>query len=388
MRKAVHFGAGNIGRGFLGQLYSQSGWETVFVDVDPPVLAALRDRGGYEIQIVDRRSYAVPVSRVRAVDGRQAEQVASEMESADLVSTAVGANVLKLLASPLARGIERRARRARSGPLNILLCENLLHAAEVLRAALEAEVAADARDYFHQQVGLVETVISRMVPLMPPEKKAQDPLAIAVEEYAVLPYDARAWIGPPPAIRGLKPEDHLPALEERKLFVHNCGHTLCALWGNEKGYDTIWQAVEDEDILCRTREAMWEAGEALVRQGAFRREEQEAHIQNLLERFGNRALGDTIARVARDPIRKLGPNERLIGSARLALECGIRPNRLVQGIASALRYRNEGDPKAVELEGLLRTEGIPGVLARVSGLHPGSPLYEMILKECGRTSAT
>lgn len=384
MKKAVHFGAGNIGRGFLGQLYCQSGWETWFVDVDQDVLAALERRKGYEIHIVDKRSYTVSITHVRALDGRHVDQVASEIETADLVSTAVGANVLKSLSSPLARGIERRAKRIPLAPLNVLLCENLLHAAEIARGYLQAEIAAGAADYLARHVGLVETVISRMVPITPKEKKIQDPLYIAVEEYATLPFDARAWLGPLPEIRGLQPEQNLVALEERKLFTHNCGHTLCALWGCEKGYQYIWEAAGDPDIRRRTLEALWESGEALIRKHGFSRGQHQAHIDDLLDRFENRALADTIARVARDPIRKIGPNERLVGAARLALEYGVRPLHLVKGIVSALRYDAADDPKAVDLQQQLKKEGLEAVLVKISGLEPGSPLFEMILEEAAR----
>jgi mannitol-1-phosphate 5-dehydrogenase len=381
MSKAVHLGAGNIGRGFLGQLYCQSGWETVFVDVEPAVLKAIEERREYEIHIVGPGAHTVQVTNIRAVNGMDVPRVAEEIESADLVSTAVGANVLRRIAGPLARGIERRAARHPAPPINVLLCENLLHAGRIMRDHLQAEIRPEAAQYLATHVGLVETVISRMVPIVPPEKKAADPLYIAVEEYARLPVDAQAFVGPIPEIRGLDPTPRLIAYEERKLFTHNCGHTLCALWGYEKGYEYLWQAAEDPDIRQRALEALWESGEALVRKHLFRREEHQAHIDDLLRRFCNRDLGDTVYRVARDPVRKLGPNERLVGAATLAIEFGIEPRRLVQGIASALRYDNPQDDGAVDLQRRLKEQGLAAVLSSVSGLNENSPLFHSIARE-------
>ena len=94
MKKAVHFGAGNIGRGFLGQLYSQSGWHTVFVDVDQALVAALNARHAYQIDILGPRSYKIDVANVSAVDGRDLDAVAREIADADFLGTSVGVNVL------------------------------------------------------------------------------------------------------------------------------------------------------------------------------------------------------------------------------------------------------------------------------------------------------
>jgi mannitol-1-phosphate 5-dehydrogenase len=387
MKKAVHFGAGNIGRGFLGQLYSQSGWETVFIEVVPEVLEAINSRGRYDIHIVDKKCYDIPVTNVRAVDGRDVEKVAAEIGTADIVSTAVGANVLERIALPLAKGIERRGRQKSPKPLNILLCENLLQASQVMRRHLAERVAPDAQRYLASGVGLVETVISRMVPLTPEEKRARDPLYIEVEEYAILPVDAKAFVGDIPDIRGLQPRQNFAAYTERKLFTHNCGHVLCALWGYEKGYTFIWEATEDDGIRRRTLAALRESGEALIRKHGFTPEEHYAHIDDLIERFRNRALGDTIFRVARDPIRKLGRNDRLVGAALLATEYGIRPENLVRGIVSALRYDNPEDPQALKLQEVLKNDGLEQVLGKVCELESGNALYRLILDEVPKSAS-
>ena len=381
VKKAVHFGAGNIGRGFLGQLYSQSGWETVFVDVVPEILEALNARGGYEIHIVDKHCYEAQVTNVRAIDGRDAGKVAEEVRTADLVSTAVGANVIRAIAGPLARGLKLRAREDSPRPLDILLCENLLSASATMRGYLEEAIAPEAKGYLAQNVGLVETVISRMVPITPDEKKASDPLYIAVEEYAVLPVDGNAFAGPIPDIEGLQAQSNFAAYTERKLFTHNCGHMLFALWGYEKGLTFIWEAAEDAEIRECAMAALRESGEALIRKHGFTPEQHQEHIDDLIDRFRNRSLGDTVFRVARDPVRKLGHNDRLVGAARLALEHDVEPTRLVKGIASALRYNHPEDEKAAELQQMLQERGLPAVLEEVCGLEPGNALFELITAE-------
>ncbi|MBM4043653.1 MAG: mannitol-1-phosphate 5-dehydrogenase [Planctomycetes bacterium] len=386
MNKVVHFGAGNIGRGFLGQLYSQSGWETVFVDVDDAVVSAMNARRGYDIEIVGERCHKVSVRNVRAMNGREMPAVAAEIATADLLGTSVGVNALKFIAPVIARGLV--ARQAKGGqPVSIVICENLLNAGQVLRGMIRDALAPAAQPYLAQKVGFVETVISRMVPVVPDEKRRQDPLYVAVEEYAVLPVDRRGFVGPVPDIHGFEPHDNLHAYEERKIFTHNCAHALCSYLGYRKGHHFICETVADDVLRLQVVDALWESGEALVKKHGFTRQQHQEHIDDLLRRFANKALGDTVARCGRDPIRKLGPNDRLVGSAKLALEYGVQPRGLVKGIVAALRYDNPEDEKAVELAKLLCEKGLAHVLETICGLKSDERLALMVRKEWASSAA-
>jgi mannitol-1-phosphate 5-dehydrogenase len=207
---------------------------------------------------------------------------------------------------------------------------------------------------------------------------------VGVEAYAILPVDRHAFVAPIPDIKGMEPVDNLHALEERKLFTHNCGHALCALAGYKAGLEYVWQVVERADLRQWVLEGLWESGEAQIKKHGFPRAQHEAHITDLLNRFGNRELGDTVFRLARDPIRKLGRRDRLVGAALLALEYGIQPRRLVEGIVLALRYDEPKDEKAVELQALIRSQGVAHVLTTVCGLREDEPLRAMILQEYSR----
>jgi mannitol-1-phosphate 5-dehydrogenase len=181
MSTAVHFGAGNIGRGFLGQLYWQSGWETVFVDVVDAVVDTLNARGSYNIHIVDEHPEVLTIERVRAVHGSDREAVAEAVAACDLASVAVGVGALIHVAPALAAGIARRADTA-GAPLDIVVCENLLNAADTLRGLILDKLESEAqRAFVRDRVGFVGTVVSRMVPVVPEAKRAEDPLYVAVE---------------------------------------------------------------------------------------------------------------------------------------------------------------------------------------------------------------
>ena len=377
MKTAVHFGAGNIGRGFLGQLYSQSGWRTVFVDVIDQVVAALNERGGYNIEIVDERCETIAVRNARAIHGSDAEAVAEAVATCDLASCAVGVRALRHVVPPLAAGIARRA-GASGQPLNVVVCENLLDAAARLRAGVLDTIDETHRAFVRDKVGFVATVVSRMVPIVPDDARARDPLHVAVEAYATLPVDATAFVGEAPAVQGFLPVPNIHAHEERKLFCHNCGHALCAYPGYQHKLELIAEAVEHPDVREIVVGGLAETGQALIAKHGFEPAEHQAHVADLLRRFANRALGDTVFRVGRDPIRKLGRHDRLVGAAQLCLGQGVEPAWLLEGIRAAFAFDHPDDPQAIRLQGMLREAGPDAVLRDVCGLEPDDELANRI----------
>jgi mannitol-1-phosphate 5-dehydrogenase len=374
---AVQFGAGNIGRGFLAQLFYESGLEVVFVDITDAVITALNTRGAYPIQIVGPGAETVPIEGVRAVHGRDRVRVAGEIALAEIVCTAVGANVLPQVAPALAAGL--LARHKGSGAvLNILLCENLHDAANLLRTEVAEHLPAKDRDAVLAKTGFVQAVVSRMVPVQTAAERAADPLAIRVEAYKRLPVDATAIVGTLPPLVGLEPVADFNAHVERKLYTHNCAHAILGYLGHAAGYTYGYEALRDPRIASLLRAALEETGQALISKYGFAPDEHAAHVADLLERFQNEALGDTCQRLARDPLRKLAPDDRLVGAARLCESQGIAPQALAWAIAAALRYEDPTDPGTCELQRLLHEKGREIVLRQVCGIAPNEPLAALI----------
>jgi mannitol-1-phosphate 5-dehydrogenase len=384
LRKAVQFGAGNIGRGFTAQLFTESGYEVVFVDVAGDIVNLINERKCYPIRIVDDEVRTVEICNVRAVNGRDIDLVAQELLAADLACTAVGVNALKYIAPALAAGIRLRADANIDEPLNIIICENLLHASDVLCDSVLAQLPPSYDNYVRTHIGFVESSVGRMVPVMTEEQRAEDPLLVNVEAYKILPIDRQAWIGELPSIEGLEPRNNFAGYVERKLYTHNLGHASTAYIGRLKGFEYIYQAIADTDVQRVVRAIMAETGEALIQRWGLDPAEHQAHIDDLIRRFGNKALGDTVARVARDPIRKLGPDDRLIGGAKLALAYEIRPTNICLAIAAALAYDEPGDPSSVEIQSMIKEKGIEGVLETVSRLEPDSIIVEIVMEQADR----
>lgn len=379
MKKAVIFGAGNIGRGFVAQLLYESGYETVFIDVNQELIRLLNERGSYEIEIISEENYRVLVGNIRAVDGHQVEEAAAEIAGAALVVTAVGGGALRHIAPTLATGIARRHAAGVQTPLNVVLCENLYDAGKIMHGYVQDALPPALFNYAGEHVAFVETVVARMVPVMEESFNNSDPLLMVVEPYKILPLDAAAWKGERLRIEGFLFCDNFIAYVERKLFIHNAGHALSAYEGYIKGYRFIYEAVEDEDIHRRVYGALREARLALEKKHGLDRLGLQENIDDLLRRFGSRKLRDTVLRVGRDPYRKLASRDRLVGAARMAEECGIKPRYIAGGIAAALCFAHPSDPSAVALQQEIADKGIGAVIESLCLIKPGELLYSMIM---------
>jgi mannitol-1-phosphate 5-dehydrogenase len=377
LKKAVHFGAGNIGRGFLGQLYFESGYDTTFVDVVEEVVSALHARRGYPLRIVEETETTLQIGRVDAVNGNDLDAVARALAEADIASTAVGVNVLPHIAGAIARGIERRF-SAPNPPLNIIVCENLIHAGSYLREQVRAHLAPHLHAALDEKVGFVEASIGRMVPVMTNAQKAEDSLLVCVEPYCELPVDANGFKGPVPEIAHMKALPNFGAYVERKLFVHNLSHAATAYLGYLRGHEFIWQAIRDDQVRAAVDAATAESCRALAHKHGLDKAGLDAHRADLIRRYHNRALGDQVARVARDPMRKLGPNDRLIGAARMCLDQGMDPEHIAYVAAAALRYDAADDPSAQNIQSIRKERGIDGILREICQVGPDSRLAALI----------
>ena len=381
MKRAVQFGSGGIGRGFLGQLLSESDYEIVFVDVDPDLVASLNKRGSYPLQLVGDRNELLTISNIRAVLAEQKDTVAQEIAQADFICTASGVWALPAISELLALGLQKR-RQSGAGPVNIVICENLNPASEYLRSLLVQHSSCPPKEYLDENVGLVQSVVARMVPVRTAEMMAKDPLLIVAESYPFLPVDAAAIRGQGPAIKGMIPAENFQAYVDRKLYVHNAMHAICSYLGYKKGYKYVWQAVADPQIRQVVESAMADVGKALTAEHNLDPVGLAENVYDLLRRFSCQALGDTVARVAGDPIRKLsGPGGRLIGSAQLCLSQGIIPEGVIHSIAAALCYDNPADESAVKLQNMITAQGVDSVLQQVCKLNPDQQLYRLILAE-------
>lgn len=378
---AVMYGAGSIGRGFIGQLFSLSQYEVVFVDVNSAVVEKLNREKEYILELVTaERTDKTIVSPVRAVNGLDQNAVACEIAQAEIMATAVGVNILPRIAENIAAGIRMRMEQGR-GPLNIIICENLINADEYLKELIESHLSEPEQAYFHENIGLLEASVGRMVPLLSREQVEKDPTRVVAEPYDKLPVKSDFIKGELPKIEGVIPFSPFEFYIERKLFVHNMAHAVCAYMGAEKGYEYIDKAIQDEEIRAVVAGAMREIAKALSVKYGISEKELTDFADDLLVRFANPVLMDTVARVGRDAVRKLKRNDRLVGAALCCLENGVEPVNIKKGILAAIAYRNEEDETTLEISKEFHANGLAGVLKNFCGLKEEELLYTQLMRE-------
>ena len=383
MPTLVQFGAGNIGRGFIAPLFSASGWRVVFIDIDQPRIAALQERGSYQVSEVSnagRHDREVsPVTGILANDPKAQEAIAQ----ADLLSTAVGLGALPYLGENIARGLQLRQERnaGSSAQLDVLVCENGIQAPHMLSEAI-AQYLPDGSDV-SSLLGLVRTSIGRMIP--PPPENA-DCLDIMVEPYASLPVEGPAFVGQIPQITGLKVIDDFDLIIKQKLYIHNASHAACAYLGHLKGYGTIPDCMTDADLVSLVSQALDPVLVALAQEHSDTSEQtrvieqdHRALLNGLFERYQNKALSDGVSRVARDPWRKLAADDRLMGAARLAAKHRLQPVALAHCILQACRYQPENDEPKAEDWFALQSMGWRTQLQVVAHLDNKEPLMDTLI---------
>ncbi|EOU9610545.1 mannitol-1-phosphate 5-dehydrogenase [Cronobacter dublinensis] len=367
--KALHFGAGNIGRGFIGKLLADAGISLTFADVNQTVLDALNARHSYQVRVVGEHEQIDTVSGVDAVNSTS-DDVVTLIAQVDLVTTAVGPVVLERIAPAIAKGLALRKAQGNERPLNIIACENMVRGTSQLKTHVFNALAQDDNAWVERHVGFVDSAVDRIVP--PSESAANDPLEVTVETFSEWIVDKTQFKGELPTIPGMELTDNLMAFVERKLFTLNTGHAITAYLGKQAGHQTIRDAILDEKIRLVVRGAMEESGAVLIKRYGFDDAKHAAYIEKILGRFENPYLKDDVERVGRQPLRKLSAGDRLIKPLLGTLEYGLPHQNLVLGIAAAMHFRSADDPQAQELAQLIADKGPQAALAQVSGLDANS----------------
>lgn len=378
--RAVHFGAGNIGRGFIGQLLHESGYDISFVDVQADIVDALKTRGRYEVIMADESEERVSVDRVTAFHSvDEADEVVGQLAAADLITTAVGPPVLPILAPAIAKGL---VERARSGgvPVNVIACENMIGGSEALRSSVMEHVPDEDAEAVAEVAGFPNAAVDRIVP-----EQTTEGIDVLVEPFFEWVVDASRIKGERPDVRGITYVESLAPYIDRKLLTVNTGHAAVAYLGYARGRETISDALEDEAVREGASSALEETGRLLVEEHGFDPDEHREYIEKVLGRFRNPRITDAVTRVARTPIRKLGRNERLVSPALRLLDRGHVPVHLATVIGAVLRYDDTGDEQALELQETIRSVGERSALARYAGIAEDHALADLVVEQLERS---
>ena len=374
MKKAIQFGAGNIGRGFIGSLLSKAGYHVVFADVNTEIIDKINKDKEYTIHVMDTVCSEEKVNDISGVISINNE-IYKEIVEAEIITTAVGPVVLPRIAPTIAKGIALRKENGVKNYLNIIACENAIKASSQLEEEVKKYLTKDEVDYLEEFVGFPNCSVDRIVPPV----KSENILDVVVENYYEWNVEEKAFKGEIPKIEGMNLVDNLMAYIERKLFTLNTGHAITAYFGYLKGYETIEESIKDEVIYDFVKKAMIESGKGLIAKYNFD-EDHYKYINKIIDRFKNPYLKDDVARVGREPLRKLNENDRLIKPLITARGFNINTDNLLLGVGAALHYDNKEDAQSVQLQSLINEKGIKESLAEISKISGDTDVLDKVEK--------
>ena len=375
MKKAIQFGAGNIGRGFIGALLSKAGYHVVFADVNTEIINKINSDKKYTIHVMDTICSEEEISNISGVISTS-DEIYKEIVEAEIITTAVGPVVLPRIAPTIAKGIALRKEKGIKTYLNIIACENAIKASSQLEEEVKKYLNEEEIEYLKEFVGFPNCSVDRIVPPV----KSENILDFVVENYYEWNVEKSAFKGEIPKIEGMNLVDNLMAYIERKLFTLNTGHAITAYFGYLKGYETIEESIKDEVIYGFVKNAMIESGKGLIAKYNFDEEAHYKYIDKIIDRFKNPYLKDDVARVGREPLRKLNENDRLIKPLITARGFNINTDNLLLGVGAALHYDNKEDSQSVQLQSLINEKGIKASLAEISKISGDTDVLDKIEK--------
>jgi len=379
-KKAVHFGAGNIGRGFVAEFLHNSGYEVVFCDVMDSVIEQLQQNKSYKvIQVGAEGNTESTITNYRAINSKTHEaDVIKEITTADIVTCSVGPNILRFIAPVIAKGVDSRPNE--STPIAVIACENAIGATDTLAEHIKHEknTHPDRLEDHHERARYANSAIDRIVP-------AQDPSAgldVKLEKFYEWVVDRTPFQDHAvPAIEGIKWVDDLFPYIERKLFTVNTGHAAAAYHGYYHQKTTVYDALQDPAIVDEVRKALKETSTLIVGKHGIHEQEQKDYVEKIITRIGNPHLEDAVERVGRAPLRKLSRKERFIAPAAELAEQGDEFSALLDAAEMAFRFQNvEGDEESVELAKIMKDNTPEQVVERVCGLTSKDKLFSHVVE--------
>lgn len=372
VKKIIHFGAGNIGRGFIGALFSESGYHVTFVDVAEQVINKLNEEKGYRVKLAQSQEETITINNVSGINNRTHENdVIETIQQATYLTTAIGPNILPRIAPLIARGLAKRV-EATDDKLYVIACENQIGATDILKQHILDNLDEETKTQLEGKIYFFNSAVDRIVPI-----QDQSSLDVLVEPYYEWVVETTEDI---PPVTGMTMVKDLAPFIERKLFTVNTGHAVIAYLGYLAGKTTIDETLADEDIVTEVRETLKETGAYLIKEYKLDEAEHLAYIDKNIERFKNTYLNDSVTRVGRAPIRKLGPEDRLIRPSTQAQKAGLPYTHLANAIAAALLFDDAEDEEAMEIQEMIRENGLAETLQKFSGLAEDSDITKEVIR--------
>ena len=340
-------GAGKTGRGFIGRLLAESEKEIRFIDKDAALVADLNAKNQYRIGFFGGKRADFTVSNYKAHTWEQVDKIEDEL----ILVSVCGPNRPDV-------GAALKARLAKDKHYYIITAEKSSGPAKVLKEA----------------IGMENVSVSESTVFCTTLEK--DGLNISSENYPYLQCDADLLEGYTPDVKGIRPVGEFGNFLTRKLFTYNAASCVIAYLGWLRGYTDYGEAANDEGILALLDRNYAATNRALCREFGYEEKDQAEFAALSKVKFTDRTIVDTVARNAREPQRKLGAAERVIGPMLLLHKYGEDTEVLEMTAAAMLLYDNDGEDKwrAIKAE-----KSAAQILTEIGGVPADHPCFARIM---------
>lgn len=406
VKNAVIFGAGAIGRGLFAFNFRRSGYNIFFIDANEKLTERLIEKEQYEIRHLrtlpkshlkkgapkeDRHRHYV--DRVTATLQDEIEEIEEQVFKADAICLAVPDANLSEVSALLGRCLQKRILRGNTNPINVFLSTNKLKASKYVEGLILKGIPEKNRKQFRRQlrkhIGIVETMVEGITRLGTKKQRQIGSTTVYGDSFSRLIVDEKRFKGPEPDIVGMSLAKDMGTditrEKQRRLFLFESAYSFIAYLGYLRGYTYIHEAWADPWIKNETEKLLRIVSEAFIKKYGFSPYEQAVqatYIKDLKNRFANKIFQDPLVRAARDPIRKLNPEERFIGLARLIKDTDIEQEGIIAlAIAACLRYYNSNDKESEYLQYMIKRQGAGEVLRDICNIDPESRLGRLIIEK-------
>lgn len=374
MKQALHFGGGSIGIGFIADLLHESNYEVTIVDIDQELVSQINETETFDLYLINEEYKKKQLTHIHGLSSIEDQsEIIEKISTTDLLTTAVWAENLPKIAPVLLEGLKKRAALGEKR-VNILACENAMFNSEILRKAILA-LDSSAAEWLDGIAAFPNTAVDRMV--LASEHGGKKTIDIGRDHELVI--EESKLVDPEnKPIKDAVYTTNLKKYIERKLYVVNCGHAWAGYMGFVNGYSIIQDVFHNEELVSMIRETMWESAYLLMEKHGFTEEDMTDYIDFIMARYQTPGIKDWITRVSRSPIRKLQPEERLVGPCVQCEELGLKNERLLEGIAAAFLFDNPADEQSMELLAFVAEHGIDEAIVHFTKIPLESRMHPVI----------